>query len=208
MPINTLEQVKQADCLECILELSIYWDEKGFIETIRTPGGKRLFNVTKFQREKKVLPEGHETETIENTNVPLPERFSIVYIRVSSAAQKPDLERQRSYMTKRYPNHIVIEDIGSGMNLNKRGLRKILKWAISGKVEEVVIAYKDRLARFGFELIEDLIKEYSGGRIVILNNPIEKSPEDELVMDMLQIMNIFVAKMNGMRKYANHEENL
>jgi len=104
-------------------------------------------------------------------------------------------------MVKRYPNHLLIEDIGSSLNFNRRGLRKIIRWAIAGKIEEVVVAYKDRFARFGFELIEDLIKEYSDGKIIVLHEKKEEEPEEELVKDMLQIMNIFVAKMNGLRKY-------
>jgi putative resolvase len=65
-----------------------------------------------------------------------------------------------------------------------------------------VIAHKDRLVRFGYELIEDLIKEYSNGKIIIINKTTEnKRPEEELAYDVLQIMNVFVAKMNGLRKY-------
>ena len=66
---------------------------------------------------------------------------------------------------------------------------------------EVVVAYKDRLARFGFELIEDIIKTYSNGKITIIEKDKEDEPEEELVKDLLQIMNIFTAKMNGLRKY-------
>lgn len=106
-------------------------------------------------------------------------------------------------MKKRYPNHDLIEDIGSGMNLNKRGIRKIIKLAIENKLDELVVAYKDRLTRFGFELIEDLIKEYSNGKIIILHKEENEEPEEELVKDVLQIMNIFVAKMNGLRKYKD-----
>ena len=95
----------------------------------------------------------------------------------------------------------MIQDIGSGMNLNKKGIRKIIHLAIEGKVNEVVVAYKDRLARFGFELIEDLIKTYSDWKITIINKKNEVEPEEELVKDVLQVMNIFVAKMNGLRKY-------
>lgn len=171
------------------------WEEKGKIETIRTPGGKRLYNIEKFLKNKDNNNEKNEDNEINE------ERMKIIYIRVSSVSQKDDLERQRKYMQKRYPKHYLVEDIGSGMNLNKRGIRKIIKWAIEGKIEEVVIAYKDRLARFGFELIEDLIKDYSSGRIIVLNKKKETEPEEELVKDMLQIMNIFVAKMNGLRKY-------
>ncbi len=167
------------------------WDEKGLIETIRTPGNKRLYNVEKYLKNKNNLSKEDDNN----------EQIKIVYVRVSSASQKDDLERQKKYMLKRYPNHLLIEDIGSGMNLNKRGIRKIIKLAIEGKVEEVVIAYKDRLARFGYELIKDLIKEYSNGRIIVLHQKKDIEPEEELVKDMLQIMNIFVAKMNGLRKY-------
>jgi predicted site-specific integrase-resolvase len=86
-------------------------------------------------------------------------------------------------------------------------LRKIIKYAINGKLEELVVAYKDKLARFGFELIEDLIKEYSNGRIIILNKDkdLDKEPEEELVNDMLQIMNIFTTKMNGLKKYKEKD---
>ena len=104
-------------------------------------------------------------------------------------------------MTNKFPNHTLIEDIGSGINFNRKGLRRIIKLAISGQIAELVVAYKDRLTRFGFELIEDLIKEYSNGRILVLNQNKKIEPEEELIKDMLQIMNIFVAKMNGLRKY-------
>jgi len=97
----------------------------------------------------------------------------------------------------------MIEDIGSGLNLNKRGIRKIIELAIEGKINKLVIAHKDRLVRFGYELIEDLIKKYSNGTIEIINEIKEdiKKPEEELVNDVLQIMNVYVAKMNGLRRY-------
>jgi excisionase family DNA binding protein len=173
------------------------WDEKGKIDTIRTPGGKRLYNVDKYikdQTTNKIYNDDNEENVI-------PEKLKIIYVRVSSVSQKNDLERQKLYMQKRYPGHLLIEDIGSGLNFNRRGLRKIIKYAINGQLEELVVAYKDRLARFGFELIEDLIKEYSNGRIIILHKNKDLEPEEELVKDMLQIMNIFTAKMNGLRKY-------
>ena len=102
-------------------------------------------------------------------------KLKIAYVRVSTNGQKDDLERQIKYMKKKYPNHKVIEDIGSGINFNRKGLRKIIKLAIEGKIKELVVAYKDRLTRFGFELIEDLIKEYSNGKIIILNKKRKKN---------------------------------
>ena len=104
-------------------------------------------------------------------------------------------------MIKLYPKHILIEDIGSGLNLNKRGIKKIINLAIEGKINEVVVAYKDRLTRFGFELIEELINKYSNGKIIILNHNDLIEPEEELVKDVMSILNVYVAKMNGLRKY-------
>ena len=116
-------------------------------------------------------------------------------------------KRQRSQMVKRYPNHILIEDIGSGLNLNKRGIKKIIKLAISGKVNELVVAYRDRLTRFGYELIEELIEEYSNGKIIVMNEEEKMEPEEELVKDVMALMNVYVAKMNGLRKYKLNKEN-
>ena len=73
--------------------------------------------------------------------------------------------------------------------------------AIIGKINEVVIVHRDRLCRFGYELIEDIVKKYSNGKITIINESKNKEPKEELVEDVLQIMNIFVAKINGLRKY-------
>jgi predicted site-specific integrase-resolvase len=101
-------------------------------------------------------------------------------------------------MKENYKDYILIEDIGSGLNLNKKELRKIINLAIKGKINKLVIAHKDRIVRFGFELI----KEYSNGEIIILDKKnISKKPEEELVNDVLQIMNVYVAKMNGLRRY-------
>jgi len=104
-------------------------------------------------------------------------------------------------MTEKYPNYELIEDIGSGINFNRKGLRKIINLAIKGKINILVVAYKDRLTRFGFDLIEDLIIDYSEGKIIVVNNKEDKEPKEELVDDVLQILNVYTAKLNGMRKY-------
>ena len=172
------------------------WDAKKIIETIRTPGGKRLYNVKKYLEETTTNIEENKEEIKTIIN-----KEKIIYGRVSSNNQKDDLERQIKILKKYYPKYTLIKDIGSGVNLNRRGLRKIIDLAIEGRIEEVVIVHKDRLCRFGYELIEDLIFKYSNGKITIINEVENKEPKEELVEDVLQIMNIFVAKMNGLRKY-------
>jgi predicted site-specific integrase-resolvase len=107
---------------------------------------------------------------------------------------------------KEYPNNITIKDIGSGINMNRRGLRKIIDLAIAGKIDKVIVVHKDRLTRFGYELIVDLIEKYSDGEVIVISKKKDVEPEEELVKDVLQIMNVFVAKMNGMRKYGKRKK--
>jgi hypothetical protein len=94
-------------------------------------------------------------ENIDNTN------RKIIYARVSSISQTDDLERQIELLKEKYPNYELIKDVGSGMNMNIRGLRKIIDYAIMGEIKEVVIVYKDRLTHYGYDLIEYLINKYS-----------------------------------------------
>jgi len=176
------------------------WDEKGLIETIRTPGNKRLYNVEKYLKEKNKCNDCIDLDELDNK-----EKLKICYVRVSSNGQKDDLERQKKLMIEKYPKYIIIEDIGSGLNLNKGGIKKIIHLAIEGKIKEVVVAYRDRLTRFGFEFLEELIEKYSGGKIIVLNEKDKLEPEEELVKDMMSIMNVYVAKMNGLRKYKTIE---
>lgn len=166
------------------------------IEIIKTDGGQRKYNVEKYILNNKV--NAKVIQPIKN----IPIKLNLCYVRVSTIGQKPDLERQKTYMKKRYPEYEIIEDIGSGINFNRKGLRKIINLAIEGKINKLVVAYKDRLTRFGFELIEDLIKDYSNGEIIIETESDKKEPREELVDDVLQILNVYTAKMNGLRKYG------
>jgi len=197
---------KETSKLLNIHQRTLYqWEKKGLIETIRTPGNKRLYNVDKFLKEKECKDNIKCIEDIDELDKK-EGKLNISYVRVSSIGQKDDLERQKKMINKLYPNHVMIEDIGSGISLTKRGIKKIIKLAIAGKINEVVVAHKDRLARFDYDLIEDIIKEYSNGKIIIVNKSEEMEPEEELVKDVLQIMNVFVAKMDGLRKYKRKEK--
>jgi predicted site-specific integrase-resolvase len=119
------------------------WEKQG---KIKTPGGKRLYNVRSIIKIKQKR---------------------ICYVRVSTVNQRDDLMRQIEYMKKRYPNYEIIKDIGSGINFNRPGLNKIIEWAIEGRIKKIVVVYKDRLTRYGYELIEKIIKKYSGGKIKV-----------------------------------------
>ncbi len=110
-------------------------------------------------------------------------------------------------MKQLYPNHIIIKDIGSGLNFKRKGLQKIIDYGIKEELNELVIAYKDRLAQFGYDLINNIIEKYSNGKIIIINQSEETTPTEEIVKDILSIMNVYVAKINGLRKYKNQLKN-
>ena len=189
---------KQAcDILGVHMQTLYNWDKLGKIEVIRSSGGKRFYNVEEYLEENKNRDKNEIKE-----NKKEKKETKISYIRVSTLGQKNDLKRQKEYMKDKYPEHEIIEDIGSGINFNRRGLRKIIDLAIDGEIEEVVVAYKDRLTRFGYDLTEDIINKYSGGIIVVENNKeVKKEAKEELVEDVLQILNVYTAKMNGLRRY-------
>ena len=127
--------------------------ERNDIEYIKV-GTKHLYNLDKYLRDNGVINEEKKKK--------------ICYCRVSSNKQKEDLKRQIEYMEEKYPNHKIISDIASSLNFKRKGLMEIINMAISGEVEELVIAYKDRLARIGYELIENIIIIYSKGKIIII----------------------------------------
>ena len=158
-------------------------------EYITLPSGIKRYNLEKFLNDNNQKPDSK----------PIIER-KICYARVSSRGQKDDLERQVSYLKEKYPNHEIIQDISSGINFKRKGLKKIINYAIQGELSEIVIAYKDRLARIGFDVLEYIFKTYSNTNIIIENQTIH-SPEEEVVQDLLQIITVFAARNNGLRKY-------
>ena len=125
----------------------------------------------------------------------------IGYCRVSSSKQKDDLGRQienvKSYMIAKGYSFEIISDIGSGINYNKKGLTNLLELVDDDEVEKIVVLYKDRLIRFGYELIENLCTKHNTS-IEIIDNTI-KSSEQELVEDMIQIVTVFACRLQGKR---------
>ena len=103
-------------------------------------------------------------------------------------------------MQHRFPSHQIIRDIGSGINFKRKGLLQILDLAYRGALEEVVVAHRDRLCRFAFDLVEWLLRE-RGVRLVVLDPTDASSPSAELADDLLAIVQVFSCRVNGRRKY-------
>lgn len=172
------------------------WDGDGKIQTIRTPGGFRLYRFNDIQKLFSQKDSGEEES----------QKAKICYARVSSDHQKEDLERQINDLKTKYPDYEIIKDIGSGLNYKRRGFSSLLERVYEGTVSEVVITHKDRLCRYGFELVEFVFKK-TGTKLVVLGQSTENQDSTrELAGDLLAICNYFVAKNNGMRSAENRRK--
>jgi excisionase family DNA binding protein len=182
------------------------WEKNGKIKCVRSPGGKRYYDIQDFiQKTEKNLKNDKKEE--KNKKELLNIRKKICYCRVSSYSQKIELKNQIEYMKDKYPNHEILSDIGSGINFNRNNLNKIINYGIKNELEELVIAYKDRLCRIGYELIENILKEYSNTKIIIEKDE-NKSPEEELTNDLIEIITVFSSKLNGMRSYKTKKDEI
>lgn len=164
------------------------WDKGGKLKPHHTSSnGYRYYSHEQLNLVMNVKP---------NLN-----RITIGYCRVSSHKQKDDLERQienvKLYLTAKGQPFEIISDIGSGINYKKKGLQELIKRITQNQVEKIVILYKDRLLRFGFEIIEYIASLYNC-EIEVIDNT-EKSEQQELVEDLVQIITMFSCKLQGKR---------
>jgi excisionase family DNA binding protein len=160
------------------------WADEGKIYSVRTKGGHRRVDVSEYLFPKPT-ENGHN--------------ITVCYCRVSSAKQKDDLQRQVEFMRNKHPNAEIVKDIGSGINFKRKGLLSILERSMSGSVVTLVVAYRDRLARFGAGIIEFILNR-NGGKLVVLSE-VSLSPEEELTRDLLTILHVFSCRLHGLRKY-------
>jgi putative resolvase len=166
------------------------WDKEGKIRTVRTPGGYRMYHTQDVD------------SLFEQPSITSIEKKKVCYARVSSQHQKGDLERQIKDLQSKCPTHEIVKDIGSGLNYDRKGFKALLERVYDGVISEVVIAHKDRLCRYGFELVEFIFKK-AGAKIVVLGSGETPDPNRELADDLLTIVNYFVAKRNGLRSGEN-----
>ena len=169
------------------------WEKEGRVEPAeRTAGGRRRYDLAKLRR---LAPH------------PAPStRTTVAYARVSTSGQKDDLVRQvallESFCAANGWTYEVISDVGSGLNYHKRGLRIIIDRICSGEIGRLVISHKDRLLRFGSELVFALC-EHFGTEVVIVNASVESSFEEELASDVIEIVTVFSARLYGSRSHKN-----
>lgn len=167
------------------------WDREGILVAKRTPTDRRYYTEDQYLEYI-----GSSTKS---------KRKTIAYARVSNANQKDDLRNQITFI-RNYVNakgeilDDVIEDIGSGLNYNRKHWNDLLLNQIpKGEIEKIYITYKDRFVRFGFDWFERFCNHYNC-EIVVINNP-DTSPQKELVDDLISIIHVFSCRIYGLRKY-------
>jgi len=170
------------------------WETEGkLLPDKRTVGKQRRYSLD------KLVSSGDKSRSLEN-------KITIAYARVSSHDQKADLERQRDmlemFCAQKGWSYSVISDLGSGMNYRKKGLKVILNKILNKEIDRLVLTHKDRLLRFGAELVFAMC-EAQNIEIVIMNQGSEPSFEEELAKDVLEIITVFSARLYGSRSRKN-----
>jgi len=164
------------------------WEKEGKITSHKTKGGHRRYDLNELLNRKKG------------------DLITLCYARVSSQDQKKDLERQKKvlelYCANKGYDFELISDLGSGMNYKKKGLRRLIKMICSESIERLVITNKDRLLRFGSELVFSLCEHFSI-EVVIINKSENATDEEDLAKDVLEIITVFSARLYGSRSGKN-----
>ena len=168
------------------------WVREGRIKAVRTAGGKFRVPESEVRRTAEGLPISREVR-------------AIVYARVSSADQKSDLERQVEYLTqycssKGYRVVDVLSDVASGLKTDRRGLLKLFNQVVNRQVDVVVVTYRDRLTRFGFEYLEYFFNQH-GVRVEVVFGEEPKDSYQELLEDLIDIVASFAGRLYGLRSH-------
>ena len=171
------------------------WDNEGRLPSIKTEGGHRRYDISKIR-----------PEMVHKYLAATDNRKTVAYARVSSHDQKSDLERQKQVLELFCAQNVwsfeLISDLGSGMNYHKKGLTKLLNSILADSVGRLVLTHKDRLLRFGAELVFSICKA-KNVEVVIINKGDDASFEEELATDVLEIITVFSARLYGSRSKKN-----
>lgn len=169
------------------------WDKAGRIHAVRSAENQRTFSEEDILRALR-------------KPVSKDRKVTVCYARVSTSAQKDDLERQVStlhaFCIANGWNYTTIEDIGSGLNFNKKGLLRLIEMIELDQTDRIVLNYRDRLLRFGNEIIFKLCQMH-GIEVVVVSEDFNRTDEAELAADVLSVITVFSARMYGKRSHKN-----
>jgi putative resolvase len=184
---------KAAEILGVHPETLRRWEKSGKIEVERTPTNRRQYDLSILYG---LVPRPRQAS-----------RATLCYARVSSRDQKDDLETQvgllESFCAANGWTHETLTDLGSGMNYNKRGLQGLIKRICQGDISRLVLTHKDRLLRFGAEIIFTLCETFNVEVVIINQGDRPLNYEEEMVQDVLEIITVFSARLYGSRSHKN-----
>lgn len=185
---------KFADLIDVNPQTLRNWDKEGKLKPayVNPDTGYRYYSEEQLQEQLGKIAE---------------EKIVVGYCRVSSKKQQADLERQvqnmKTYLLAQGKPFKIVTDIGSGINYNKKGLNEVIDLVMDKKVSKIVVLYKDRLVRFGYELIKNICDKNNVSIEIIDHN--EKSQQEEVVEDLVQIITVFSSKLQGKRSKKTKE---
>lgn len=167
------------------------WDRSKKLVAFRTKTNRRYYTEKQILEFKGLTPKEDQKKIY-------------VYSRVSSSNQKQDLENQKEILKEyiqlnNYKQVEFFEEIGGGLNFNRKIFNKIITDIELGKVSKLIVAHKDRLCRFGFDMILNIANNHNC-EIEILDNT-KLSPEHEMVQDLMTIIHCFSSRLYGLRNY-------
>lgn len=167
------------------------WDREGKLKAHRSPTTNRRYYTHDQYLEYRGLKAAEKGQTI-------------VYARVSSVGQKPDLVNQIKALEMYCQTHMIsvdewMQDIGSGLNYKRKQFNRLMEMVELGQVRHVIIAHRDRLVRFGYGYFEAFCERHNT-RLIVVNGD-SLSPEQELVQDLIAIITVFGARLHGLRSY-------
>jgi putative resolvase len=172
------------------------WEKEGKIQPERTPHGHRRYDLVQLH--------GLKPYEASQTNRP-----TLCYARVSSHDQKEDLVRQvvllETFCAANGWTYEVMQDLGSGLNYNKKGLQQLIRRVCDGSVGRLVLTNKDRLLRFGSELVFSLCEIFHVEVVIINQGEQPLGFEEELAQDVLEIITVFSARLYGSRSHKNRK---
>jgi predicted site-specific integrase-resolvase len=168
------------------------WDRESILISKRTPTNRRYYTYDQYL----------EFKGVKNNN----NRKVVIYTRVSTNNQKDDLLNQVKFLqdfsnAKAMIVDEVIQDIGSGLNYNRKKWNKLIEEVMENKIDTIIISNKDRFIRFGYEWFENILLKFNT-KLLVVNNEF-LSPQEELVQDIVSILHVFSCRIYGLRKYKN-----
>jgi predicted site-specific integrase-resolvase len=168
------------------------WDRESILISKRTPTNRRYYTYDQYL----------EFKGVKNNN----NRKVVIYARVSTNNQKDDLLNQVKFLqdfsnAKAMIVDEVIQDIGSGLNYNRKKWNKLIEEVMENKIDTIIISNKDRFIRFGYEWFENILLKFNT-KLLVVNNEF-LSPQEELVQDIVSILHVFSCRIYGLRKYKN-----